>query len=248
MNQNTANVTFLYMPIDGVAAYWLSLRKLLGGARNLKALESEAQFVDEPFVRYLLEMLMSQLSPQRGRLFAELALESELVRLNRQLNLIRVAVMDITTGENPLRSLARLSAQFPSPPEDAERLMEAAQANAGQAVNSILPPESYRIDHFMTDDALTGALLFYIVLSRRHGKNACRSFLPQKGSLFFTDALSLVVDGFDAPFVRKWMKQFKETILTDMRRKMMLSIDMCSAIGERLSFEDMRFLVRSYIR
>lgn len=248
MSQTGASITFLYMPIDGVAAYWLSLRKLMGNARNLKALEGEAQFVSEPFVRHLLDMITAQVSTERFRDLSRTCETQEIDRLDRQFDLMRVAVTDMAAGENPLRTLARMTARFPSPMSDPEGMLEAAQTRVSDALNGPMPAEASRIDHHMQDEDLVTTLLFYATLCRRHGKTACRPFLPQEGSLFFTDALSLVVDGFDGPFIRKWMKRFKTTIITDMQRKMSLSTDMGIAILDRASFEDMRFLVRSYIR
>ncbi|SBW11029.1 conserved hypothetical protein [uncultured delta proteobacterium] len=248
MNLTGSSISFLYLPIDGVAAYWLSLRKLLGNARNMKALEAETQFVGEPLVRHLLDMLIMQVAPERFRQLAETCGKGEIDRLDRQFDLMRVAVMDMATGENPLRTLAKMTAHFPAPLTDPEGMLESAQANLAAALNGTLPPEVYRVDHHMADQALAATLLFYATLCRRHGKAACRSFLPQDGSLFFTDALSLVVDGFDAPFIRKWMKKYKHVLLNDMQRKIALSADMCAAIQNRMPFEEMRFLVRSYIR
>lgn len=248
MSQIRMPGTFLYMPLDAVAAYWLSLRKLLGNSRNMKTLEAEAEFVHEPFVRHLLDMLMSQIAPLRCRQLGETCGKSEIARLDRQLDLMRLAVMDISAGENPLRTLARMTALFPVPLNDPEQMLETAQARIAGALNSTLPVEAYTVDHFLNDDALATTLLFYAALCRRHGKAACRPFLPQPNSVFFTDSLSLVVDGFDAPFVRKWMKRFKTTLLSDMERKITMSIDMCAAIQERIPFEEMRFLVRSHIR
>ncbi|MDR3073389.1 MAG: hypothetical protein LBV01_01530, partial [Deltaproteobacteria bacterium] len=116
------------------------------------------------------------------------------------------------------------------------------------ALNGVLTPDVYAIGHNLGDEALVAKLLFYATLCRRHGKSACRPFLPQEGSIFFTDALALVLDGFDVPFIRKWMKRFKATVLGDMQRKIALSIDLCLAIQERAPMEEMRFLVRSHIR
>lgn len=248
MNQIVPAVTFLYMPLDGVAAYWLSLRKLLGNSRSMRALEGEAQFVAEPFIRHLLDMLMAQVASARFRQFAEICGQTEVDRLDRQLDLMRIAVMDMATGENPLRTLARITARFPAPLADPEGMLEAGQSLLAEALDGVLAPEAYRISHTMSDNTLASTLLFYATLCRRHGKTACRPFLPQEESVFFTDALSLVVDGFDAPFIRKWMKRFKTTLLNDMHRKIALSVDMCLAIQERVPFEEMRFLVRSFIR
>ena len=248
MSQTGMPSTFLHMPLDGVAAYWLSLRKLVGNSRGTKVLETEAGFVHEPFVRHVLDMLISQVSPDRFRQLAKLCGESEIARLDRQFDLIRLTVLDISTGENPLRTLARMTALFPLPLEDPEQMLEVAQARVAGALNATLPVEAYTVDHFLNDEALATTLLFYATLCRRHGKTACRPFLPQPNAMLFTDALSLVVDGFDTPFIRKWMKRFKTTILSDMERKVALSIDMSVSIQERVPFEEMRFLMHSYLR
>ncbi len=248
MTQARQDPTFLHMPLDGVAAYWLSLRKLTGNSRNLKILEAEAGYVGEPFVRHLLGMLLAELSPAQCRQLAEICAQGELDRLDRQFDLMRIAIMDIATGENPLRTLARVTACFAVPLSNPEQLLETAQARLAAALDAVPQSETYQINHSLSDESLVTALLFYATLARRHGKAATRSFLPQPGSVFFTDGLALVVDGFDAPFVRKWMKKFKTVILDDMRRKMALSIDLGMAIRDRMPFEEMRFLVRSHIR
>lgn len=248
MSLTGSPITFLYMPIDGVAAYWLSLRKLMGNAKNFKALENEAQFVTEPFIRHLLDMITSQIPPERFRDLARICGTGELDRLDRQFDLMRVSITDMAAGENPLRTLARMTARFPTPIHDPEEMLETAQARVSEALNGPLASECSRIDHHMRDGALATTLLFYATLCRRHGKTACRPFLPQEGSVFFTDAMALVVDGFDGPFIRKWMKRFKATVIGDMQRKLALSTDMGAAILDRQPFEEMRFLVRSYIR
>lgn len=248
MTQSASSISFLNLPIDGVAAYWLSLRKLQGNARNMRALEAESQFIAEPFIRHLLDMLIAQLPAARIRQVAEICCKSEIDRLERQFDLMRIGVLDAATSENPLRTLARIAARLPSPLADPAALLESAQANVANAPGGSIPPEAHTVSHRLGDETLAAALLFYVTLSRRHGKAACRSFLPQEGSVFFTDALSLMADGFDAPFIRKWMKRCKTTILTDIHRKIALSTDMCAAMAERIPYEEMRFIVRSYIR
>ena len=248
MNLSGSTISLLYMPIDAIAAYWLSLRKLVGNSRNMNVLEEETQFTPEPFIRHLLDMIVSQVPPERCRYLAEICGKSEMERLDRQFDLMRIAVMDIATGENPLRTLAKFTALFPAPIPDPEGVLDAAQNNVAAAVNHPLPPGAYQVSHDLTDLSLASVLLFYTTLSRRHGKASCRSFLPQEKSLFFTDALSLVLDGFDNPFIRKWMKKYKLVLTNDMHRKISLSIDLSAAIQNRAPFDAMRFLVRSYIR
>ncbi len=250
MTQSTVTpaLDFLHLPLDGVAAYWLSLRKLVGNARNLKALEEEAQYVAEPFVRHLLDMALASFPLPRFTQLADVCAASELARLDRQLDLMRITVLDVAQSENPLRTLARMTACFPTPLEEPEQILEEAQSRVNKTENRKTAREFYVLGHRQQDAALCTTLLFYAVLARRHGKPAIRPFLAQAESQFFADGMALVVDGFDVPFVRKWMKKFKATLLADMGRKMTLSTQLCMAIQERQPYEELRCLVRSYLR
>jgi len=248
MSQNDAAVDLLTIPPDGLAAYWLSLRKLVGSARNLKALEDEAAFAADAYIRHLLHMALSPLPAAKIKELAEVSALHEGLRLDRRLDLMRVAVMDIAQGENPLRTLAKLLACFPQPPEQPEKMLETAQVWLNKAHGKKGNRDVYSTHPRQADGPLCTTLLFYVQLARRHGRPACRPFLPQCGSAFFADSMALVIDGFDVPFVRKWMKKNKETITADIRRKMALSADLCLAIHERMPFDDMVYIVRSHLR
>ena len=248
MSQNALPVDLLTIPLDGLAAYWLSLRKLTGSARHLKDLENEAAFAADSYIRHLLSMAIGSLPAETIRKLAELSANNECQLIDRQLDLMRVAVMDIAQGENPLRTLAKLLACLPQPQEHPEKMLEDAQTLLDKAHNKRGSKEAYRIVLRRPDEPLCSTLLFYVQLARRHGRPACRPFLPQCGSAFFADSMALVLDGFDAPFVRKWMKKNKATITAAMRRKMAMSADLCMAIYSRMPFDDMVHIVRSYLR
>ena len=239
---------FLHVPLAGVAAYWLALRKLVGNAKSLKSLEDELHFVAEPFVGHLLALALSDLSPARMRQAAAVSARAELFRVARQFDFMRIAVLDIAQAENPLRTLARMLALFPTPPDDPEGILEQAQDRLQRTTGRQAPREIYLVSNRLNDEALCTTLLFYAVMARKHGKAASRPFLAQAGSSFFVDALALVVDGFDTPFVRKWMKKAKESILSDFDRKVALSVDLCEALRERLPFESMQLLAKSHLR
>jgi hypothetical protein len=239
---------FLRVPLAGVAAYWLTLRKLAGNARSLKSLEQELQFVAEPFVAHLLTLALSELSPARMRQCAAVSARAELFSVSRYFDFIRIAVLDIAQAENPLRTLARMLALFPVHPEEPETILERAQDRLHQASGKQAPREGYLVSHRHGDEELCATLLFYAVMSRKHGKAASRPFLVQAGSPYFVDSLALVIDGFDTPFVRKWLKKAKETSLEDIDRKCALSIDLCEALRDRMPFDDMKLLVKSHLR
>ncbi len=120
--------------MEGVAAYWLSLKKLVGNRRNFKGLDQEAEFTSEPFVRHLLEITFSgDMGEDRVRRCA--AARGDLLRgeLDRRLDLMRVAVMDVAGGENPLRTMARIAARYPVPPITTEKALGYAQELLRQA-------------------------------------------------------------------------------------------------------------------
>lgn len=244
----SSDLNFMHVPLAGVAAYWLTLRKLVGNAKTLSSLEQELQFVAEPFVGHLLSLLLSDLPPTRMRQCAAVSAKAEMLRMARHFDFMRITVLDIAQGENPLRTLARMLAIFPAAPEDPEAILEQAQDRLQRTTGKQAPREIYMVDHRLNDEDFCTTLLFYCVMARKHGKAASRPFLAQAGSSFFADALALVVDGFDTPFVRKWMKKAKETVLADMDRKCALSIDLCDALRDRLPFEAMQLVARSHLR
>ncbi len=43
----------LEMPAEGLAAYWLSIKKLIDVKRNKQVLEEEIRYTREPFIKFL---------------------------------------------------------------------------------------------------------------------------------------------------------------------------------------------------
>lgn len=250
LSQPYRDFDILEMPVEGVAAYWLSLKKLVGNRRNFKGVEQEAEFTSEPFVRHLLEIVFSgDMGEDRVRRCAEA--RGNLLRgeLDRRLDLMRVTIMDVAGGENPLRTMARISARYPVPPITAEKALGYAQELLRQAGDNKPPSERFfDVSHRLQDDRLIVALLFYVLLTRHHGKMACRPFLEHAGSRFFADGMALVADGFDAPFVRKWLKKHKQVLLEDVRAKMLMSVELALGIRARLGYDDVFRIARSYMR
>lgn len=248
-SQSIRDFDLFEMPTEGVAAYWLSLKKLVGNRRNFKGLDQEAEFTSEPFVRHLLDIVFTgDMSEDRVRRCA--AARGDLLRgeLDRRLDLMRVAIMDVAGGENPLRTMARIAARYPSPPITTEKALGYAQELLRQAGEKPPAERFFDVSHRLQDDRLVVALLFYVLLSRHHGRMACRPFLEHLGSRYFADGMALVADGFDAPFVRKWLKKHKQVLLADVRDKMTMSVELALGIKARLSYDDVFRIARSYMR
>lgn len=249
MSDTQQDFDILEVPLEGVAAYWLSLKKLAGSRRNFKGMEEEAEYTNEPFVKHLLDIGFRGYSSERVRFLAETKSETLLNEVDRRFRLMRAAVLDVATGENPHRSLAKLYAQFPSPPVPEEKAMQLAQ----ELVKLVPEHEAGKGRFFdvglrSQDDKLVVTLLFYVLLSRHEGKIACQQLLKHVTSRFFRDGLAMVIDGFDTPFVRKWLKQQHDIVLDDASRKMRMSTELCLAIARKEDYEDVYRVARSFMR
>ncbi len=236
------------IPIEGVAAYWLAIKKLLEGKRNFKPLGEEAAYTSEPYIKHLLECLSSDLSEDRMKHYSDIRQGNMLKVLGRKFDLMRMALLDVATAENPRKTLAKMTAQYALPPLNEEKAFNYAQ-ELMQHAGEELPEKGamFNIDHRLRDDRLMVALLFYVLWSRREGKMACEPFLEFVSSNYFTDGLALVIDGFDAPFVRKRLQIHKESIMSETRMKMEMSVELSVAIKQKLTYEEVFRVARAYL-
>ncbi len=236
------------IPLEGVAAYWLSIKKLVEGKRNFKQLEEEATYTSEPYIKHLLECLDTELSDDRALHLATIKRQNMLAALNRKLNLMRMALLDMATAENPRKTLAKMTAQFAQQLLTEEKAFQYAQELVQQASEGLADKGRYfDVDHRLKEDRLMVTLLFYVIWSRKEGKLGCEPFLEFITSSFFCDGLALVIDGFDAPFVRKRLQVHKESILSETRQKMEMSAEMFLAVRQKLSYEAVFRVARAYL-
>lgn len=237
------------VPMEGVVTYWLSLSKLLGGSRKIaRQVGEEAQYTSEPFVHHLLEIAFNELPEQHIRRMAQAKKSVLLESLSRRLNLMRMSLLDILAAENPRKTLAKMTAQYTHPPLNEEKAFRFAQdltALAEKDPNE--RPEYFNVDHRLKVDQLMVVLLFYVLWSRREGKRNLGAFTKYVASPFFRDGLALVVDGFDGPFVRKRLRAHRQAILDDVGMKMDASVDMALAIRNRLDYDRVFEVGKSYM-
>ncbi len=273
MTQQTRTFDLLVMPIEGIAAYWLSLHRLIAGKKTFEDIMREAAYTSDPFTAYLLDTAFSgnfededvaRLADVRGRNFLDV--------LSRRLEMMRVCILDVCGGENPRRTYTRMAALFPVMPVSMENAMSAAQtflksatrhsedaegadargktasgAGASGAENAAAT-ERPDVHHLSEDRELIPALLFYVLLARRHSKMSARAMLKDAGSRYFADGMMLCIDGFDEAFVRRWLKEHKRVLLDDLRRKMELSILMALAVRNRKDYDDAYRIARAFLR
>ncbi|MCA1944689.1 MAG: hypothetical protein LDL30_05320 [Desulfovibrio sp.] len=243
----------LDIPLEGVAAYWLSLHKLLEPHKKLKnaqrQVQDEAQYTTEPLVRYLLEALVSDMDVPDMRRLGQARADMLLDTVARRLQLMRVALLDMATAENPRRTLAKMTAQHAAPLIDEEKAFSLAQQLLGLAASPGWEAKAhyFAVDHRLKDDKLMVALLFHAAWTRREGKMAARQFLPHLSSVFFQQGLALVIDGFDAPFLRKRLKVHQAAIMADARRKAACSLELACAIKHRLPYEVVFTMAKAWL-
>jgi hypothetical protein len=235
------------IPLEGVAAYWLSLKKLVDGKRNFKALEEEAEYTSEPYVQYLLHIGFGKLAEGQVRHLAGIRREAMLEELARKLDLMRMALLDMAAGDNPRKTLAKMTARFHRPPLNEEKAFQFAQELMKLAGSNTDKTSYFVVGHRLRPDKLMVVLLFYVLWARREGKMACQPFLQHVGSQFFGDGMALVIDGFDAPFVRKRLRVHRDAILADVRRKMEMSTEMCLGVRNKLTYDDTFSIAKAYM-
>lgn len=241
------DIDILEIPLEGVAAYWLSLKKLLEGKRNFKPLAEEAEYTTEPYIKHLLNTAFTGLDETRVRRLADVRRKLLLEELALKLDLMRMALLDIASGENPRKTLAKMTAKFANPSTTEEQAFAMVQQLMDDAPKAAEHVRSYNVDHKTKPAPLMVMLLFYALWGRKEGKMALQSFLEFITSAYFRDGLALVIDGFDTPFIRKRLQVHKDTILSDVRLKMELSEEMCVAMKQKLAYEEVFLVAQTYL-
>jgi flagellar motor component MotA len=232
------------IPLEGVAAYWLSLKKVLKTKKLGKVVAEEAAYTSEPYIRHLLELMVSSFSETRIARLARIKQETISEDLQRKLIIISIGILGIAANENPQQVLVRIISKFPISPVVEKQTFARAQALLDRLSESRLVVD---IDHRMDIETLISHLVFYCMLSRRKGREACRPLLQDVRSMYFCDGMTLIIDGFETEFIKYRLNLQKDEILSETRRKMNLALEMCLSLRNEDSYEDMFTLARSFM-
>lgn len=238
----------LEMPFDGLAAYWLSLKKLTDAKKGKASMAVEAKGTEEPFIRHLLEVVFSELEIAVVRRLC-LARQEELLHVYHQkIELMRLALFAIASKENPRVTLVRMSSKFAVPPMEEKQAFDMAQATA-TALNdpSTHRPTLLEIDHKMEPDRLLVKLLFYVIHARKVGKQELEQYLGEVKSPYFAEGLSLCIDGFEADFLAYHLESIRDETLRVIQRKMEMSLEMALSIRKKFTYEDVFKVAKSYM-
>jgi hypothetical protein len=236
------------MPFEGLAAYWLSIKKLMDAKKGRAFLDEEISHTDEPYILHLLETVFSSLPKDMVRKLAEVKKEILLEEYGRKIDLMRISAFAIAASENPRMTLVRMDSQFASPliSEDKALDMATAMFNAiqpkGVDLGTLLS-----VDHKIQADRLLVKLLFFVMYSRREGVQNLDRFLPYLGSRFLSEGISLAIDKFEPDFLAHHLKSMRNNVVTETRRKMDMSLEMALAIRSKYAYEDVFRIARAYM-
>lgn len=239
----------LEMPLEGVAAFWLSVKKTMD-AKKLpeQYLAEEARHTKEPYIKFLLELAASSFSPERCEQLATVRKNNILVALQRKYVLMAIGLLGIVSNENPQKVMIRFLSKFHIAPIFEKQVFEVAQVILKNLDNADLNKAKFlNIDHKLKIEALLITLVFYCMLARRSGAQKVLQYEEFITSAYFKDGLHLICDGFDYDFIKYRLNLVKKEILTDTETKMDLSIGMMRALKSHAPFTDLYLVAKAYL-
>ncbi|MEF2144086.1 MAG: hypothetical protein V3573_01455 [Desulfovibrionaceae bacterium] len=246
--ENVTQYDILEMPFEGLAAYWLSIKKLTDAKKIAAILDEEIEHTSEPYVRFLLEATFSSLESSTIRRLAQARSENILREYRRKLDMMRIALVAVPTRENPRVTLVRMSSLFARPPMEEKRAFDMAStlADSVRTKDGDLPT-LLEVDHKMSADRLMVKLLFYALHARHESRQGLERFLPYARTPYFAEGLSLVVDGFDFRFLENHLSDVRDEILDSARRKMEMALELALAVRKKLSYAEVHLIARAWL-
>jgi len=238
----------LEMPLEGLAAYWLSIKKIMDTRKGRAIIDEEIANTAEPFILHLLETAFSSLATGMVRRLSTVKRELLLEDYGRKIDLMRLAVFAIASGENPRITLVRMDSKFDMPLMREDKVFEMATAMfdairpKGVDLSILLS-----VDHKLKADRLLVKLLFYVMFARREGRQSLERFLPHMGSRFFSEGVSLAIDNFEADFLAHHLEEIRDQTVAHTGRKMDMALEMALAIRDKLPYDDVFRIARTYM-
>lgn len=245
-----ADLDIVEMPAKAVAAYWLSLRKLMDGRKSARIVQEEMASVTEPTIRLLLDTAFGSNLPEEvvRRLYAA-SRRRQLADLRRKLDCMDRTLRAMLSGDNPQRVLSLATALFVVPPARETAIMERAYALVEKppAVADAPATDPAAIDHGLDAAVLLVRLMYCLLVVRREGRESCRRLAGSSRSLFFAEGLGLVADGFDEAFLHRRLTLHRRSILVDAAQKIILSEELCLGLRAKYAYEDLWRVARAHL-
>jgi hypothetical protein len=236
----------VHAPLESVAAYWLSLKRTLNERRDERFLVEEAQHASEPFIKHLLQLFNSGLSPEDCARLAGIKQRNLLRDLQRKLDLLAICLLGISGKENPQKVLIRIISKFPISPIFEKEVFDIAQ----QALQNIDNPKTREkfllIDLSMKIEALIINMMVYSMYARRNDLKKMQMFAEYVRSYYFSEGMALIHDGFEQDFIKHRLLLLRKEILADMENKMEMSVEMFLGIRKGMAYDDLFKIFKSF--
>ncbi len=247
MARETPEIDILEMPVEGLAAYWLSIKRLLD-KKSATVIDEERSHTKEPYIKYLLETGFSTMPPAQARELMLARAETLLIEYDRKLAMMRLAILAVAGGENPRLTFLRMQSRYSLPPMAERQAFDLAGELVSSLKDSAFATKSlFVVDHKQKPDQLLVRLLAALILARREGREILAPLLTAATSTYFAECLSLVLDNLEVPFIRAHAHHLARAILADTRRKMIMAADMCLAIQARQTYEYIFMIAKAYL-
>jgi len=238
----------LEMPTEGLAAYWLSIKKILDAKKGRAILDEEIANASEPYILHLLETAFSPLDTATVRRLAEARKAIQLDDYRTKIDLMRLAVFAIASGENPRITLVRMDSKFAHPLMTEDRAFDMATA-----MFDAIKPKGVNLDtllsvsHKLQADRLLVKLLFFVMYARREGRENLERFIPHTGSRFFAEGISLAIDKFESDFLAHHLEGIRDRVIVETERKMDMALEMALGIRKKLKYENIFLIARAFM-
>lgn len=242
------DLDILEMPFEGLAAYWLSIRKIMDTRKGKTIIRDEVEGTSEVYIRHLLETVFSKLDEPLVRKLAEVKRDTLLDDYRRKIDLMRLALFAIASGENPRVTLVRMDSKFSHAPLSEKKAFEMASGlvdavkQRGADLTTLLG-----VDHKLRFDRLVVKLLFFAIYARREDKSSLERFLRYTKSRYFTEGLSLAIDNFEPDFLAYHLEGIRDQTITETSRKMDMSLEMALGIRGRMPYDDIFRIAKAYM-
>ena len=238
----------LEMPAEGLAAYWLSIKKLIDVKRSRKVLEDEIRYTREPYIKFLLETVFSDLDETTVRRLAEAKSGTLAEEYARKLSSMQIALMAMSAQENPRISFVRMASHYPTSVISEKKAFTLAHGLMDGLLDKQSDPTVLlEFDHKLQPDRLLVKMLFHIILCRKEGKQQLEQLVPHIKTPFYANGITQVIDGFDHRILKSNLKIQSDQILAYSKTKMDMAAEMCLGIRGKLNYDDIFRIARAFM-
>lgn len=248
MSSETASkVAVTEMPLEGIAAYWLSLRKVMGNKVSAKVAREEAERTDETYIKYVLTSAFNGLNDEQFLRLARSKAETVLRSLRHRYGMISEALLSMSAGENPRKSLMRMSAYFPSTRIPEDRISKMALEMVRKARDGGVQGFTVTIDDSTPADQLLVKLMFYVFWLRHEGGHDFASLSESSRSIFFREGISMLGDGFDRSFIKTCLDLRRNGLVEDAALKLKMTAELARGLREGMSYDELFALGQAFM-